>query len=203
MNEKFFSLDQEKQERIINAALKEFGQKGFQKASTNEIVKEAGISKGLLFHYFNNKKGLYLFLFDYAVDRLVERIFSNENQLMEDVFERFLQITIQKLHLFKKHPDLLDFLMTAMDDETIQYDLKNREMLEQAYQRVFAGIDYSRFKSGIDIEKALKVIFWTFQGFGEEEQENLKQLGIQHYDINRVKTRMEDYIQLLRQLFYE
>ena len=59
------SLSEEKQQRILNAALKEFAQKGYKNASTNQIVKEADISKGLLFHYFKNKKQLFLFLYDY------------------------------------------------------------------------------------------------------------------------------------------
>ena len=67
MNEKFFDLQREKQDRIINAALKIFAQNGYKHASTDVIVKEAGISKGLLFHYFSSKSGLYSFLFDYSV----------------------------------------------------------------------------------------------------------------------------------------
>ena len=66
INHKFFSLKPEKRERIINAALKEFAKNGYDKASTNEIVKESGISKGSLFNYFISKKELYLFLLDYA-----------------------------------------------------------------------------------------------------------------------------------------
>ena len=50
MFSKFLNLELEKQDRIINAAIKEFAQKGYDKASTNEIVKEAGISKGLLYN---------------------------------------------------------------------------------------------------------------------------------------------------------
>ena len=50
MNNKFFDLKKEKQDRMINAALKVFAIYGFNKASTDDIVKEAGISKGLLFH---------------------------------------------------------------------------------------------------------------------------------------------------------
>ena len=46
------NLKKEKQDRMINAALKVFAMNGYQKASTDDIVKEAGISKGLLFHYF-------------------------------------------------------------------------------------------------------------------------------------------------------
>ena len=67
MNEKFFDLKKEKQDRMINAALKVFALKGYEHASTDDIVKEAGISKGLLFHYFISKLGLYSFIYDYSV----------------------------------------------------------------------------------------------------------------------------------------
>ena len=69
MNDKFFDLKQEKQDRMINASLKIFSRGGYRHASTDEIVKEAGISKGLLFHYFGSKLGLYGFLFDYSADK--------------------------------------------------------------------------------------------------------------------------------------
>ena len=55
MNAKFFDLKQEKQDRMVNAALKVFALNGYQHASTDDIVKEAHISKGLLFHYFDSK----------------------------------------------------------------------------------------------------------------------------------------------------
>ena len=55
MNEKFFDLKKEKQDRMINAALKVFALHGYRHACTDDIVKEAAISKGLLFHYFGSK----------------------------------------------------------------------------------------------------------------------------------------------------
>ena len=58
MNEKFFDLKKEKQDRMINAALKVFALNGYRHASTDDIVREAAISKGLLFHYFENKLGV-------------------------------------------------------------------------------------------------------------------------------------------------
>ena len=59
MNDKFFDLKREKQDRMINASLKVFAENGYRHASTDVIVKDAGISKGLLFHYFTSKMGLY------------------------------------------------------------------------------------------------------------------------------------------------
>ena len=67
MNEKFFDLKKEKQDRMINAALKVFALNGYRHASTDDIVREAAISKGLLFHYFENKLGVYAFVYDYSV----------------------------------------------------------------------------------------------------------------------------------------
>lgn len=46
-------------EKIIKAAMKEFGTKGYVGASLNNIC-ESGISKGLLYHNFENKDAIYL-----------------------------------------------------------------------------------------------------------------------------------------------
>jgi len=64
----FLKLEPKKREQILNAAINEFAQKDYKNASTNEIVKKAGISKGLIFHYFKNKKQLYIFLYDYLIE---------------------------------------------------------------------------------------------------------------------------------------
>ena len=64
---------------MINAALKIFAENGFRRASTDEMVKEAGISKGLLFHYFISKTGLYQFVFDYSVKYLTMEMTSAVN----------------------------------------------------------------------------------------------------------------------------
>ena len=68
MNERFYSLSQDKQQRIINAAYKVFALNSYKKAPMSEIANEAEISKALLFHYFRNKKDLYLYLWDNAAD---------------------------------------------------------------------------------------------------------------------------------------
>ena len=78
MNEKFFDLKKEKQDRMINGALKVFAASGYAHASTDEIVKEAGISKGLLFHYFISKLGLYTFVYDYSVRYLLLELSTHE-----------------------------------------------------------------------------------------------------------------------------
>ena len=53
MNGKFFTLPEEKQKRIINAAYVVFAGSSYQKASMSRIAAAGGISKSLLFHYFH------------------------------------------------------------------------------------------------------------------------------------------------------
>jgi AcrR family transcriptional regulator len=68
MNNKFYNLPQDRQKQIINGALKVFSASSYHQASTIDIAREAGVSKGLLFHYFNNKKELYLYLYEYCIN---------------------------------------------------------------------------------------------------------------------------------------
>ena len=98
MNEKFFDLKQEKQDRMINAALKIFAKNGYKHASTDEIVAEASISKGLLFHYFGSKQGLYDFLYDYSVRFLMLETKSLVPETETDYF-RIMKLLEQMLFL--------------------------------------------------------------------------------------------------------
>lgn len=66
--ENFERLPFEKRKRIIDVCIEEFGDKGYTNASTNTIVKNAGISKGTLFNYFDNKK---IFFFLYLIIQLI------------------------------------------------------------------------------------------------------------------------------------
>ena len=89
INEKFYTLPKEKQQNIINAGLEVFSKNEYKKASTDEMAAKAGISKGLLFHYFKNKKTFYFFLFEYAIN-LLEDLLQKSNITEEMDFFRLL-----------------------------------------------------------------------------------------------------------------
>lgn len=74
MNEKFFSLPEEKQQKIIKAGYRVFSRISYKKSPMSEIADAAGISKSLLFHYFTNKKELYLFLWETCAEITVKQL---------------------------------------------------------------------------------------------------------------------------------
>ncbi len=56
----FLNLSKEEQDQVMEAALDEFSQKNYDSASINQIIQNAGISKGSMYHYFQNKEDLYM-----------------------------------------------------------------------------------------------------------------------------------------------
>lgn len=60
----FLNLPEEKQERILTAAVKEFGQRNVREANLSNIISDAGISRGSIYQYFSNKDDLYVYVFD-------------------------------------------------------------------------------------------------------------------------------------------
>ena len=63
-------LQEQRKAALLNAALREFAEYGYEQASTNRIAKEAGLSKPLMFHYVGNKQQLFLFVYEYFFDLL-------------------------------------------------------------------------------------------------------------------------------------
>lgn len=86
INEKFYELEKEKQDKIINAAIEVFAKNDYKNAVTEEIAYKAGISKGLLFYYFKNKKTLYLFLIDNIIKIIEKRIKKDKITQIKDFF---------------------------------------------------------------------------------------------------------------------
>lgn len=120
MNEKFFDLKKEKQDRMINAALKIFAQNGYAHASTDDIVKEAGISKGLLFHYFGNKIGLYSFIYDYSVRYVCLEMTSTVDKSDNDYFSLLIQFRLSEMNVMKTYPYMVAFLLKANHENVIE-----------------------------------------------------------------------------------
>jgi AcrR family transcriptional regulator len=111
MDERFFDLKKEKQDRILNAAMKVFAANGYKYGSTEQIVKEAGISKGLLFHYFGTKQELYLFLYDYSVRVLqleMRRDLGTEDDDLFAAWDRYMKALSGTMGQYPFLPAFLD-----------------------------------------------------------------------------------------------
>lgn len=202
----FHALQKEKQDRILNAALAEFAKQGYEKASTNEIVREAGISKGSLFRYFPTKKNLYLYLYDTMSDVMVKDFYSMKTTPEKDIFRIMRQASLIKLELYRKYPDLYKFLLSAHFEENreIREELDKRTavLTEDSYVRLFGGMDTSRFRPDLDAKTAFQIILWSLEGLAKKIEAERDLKNIDEDGFKAVIDEMDDYLKVLEKLFY-
>lgn len=171
MNEKFFDLAREKQDRMINAALKVFALNGYRHAGTDDIVREAAISKGLLFHYFGSKLGVYAFVYDYSVRYLLLELSRTVDTEETDLFTLMQQVETGKLHAMCGYPYLQPFLNRAQAEnvsEALLATEESRQRLEEAYEALYAKADLSGYASEEDVRKLRKMLELTIRGLMNE-----------------------------------
>ncbi|HTS92110.1 MAG TPA: TetR/AcrR family transcriptional regulator [Stellaceae bacterium] len=68
--------DSEKRRQIIDGARAAFLARGFDAASMGEIAREAGVSKGTLYAYFDSKEALFQAIVYEQCQRQAERLFE-------------------------------------------------------------------------------------------------------------------------------
>lgn len=171
MNGKFFDLKKEKQDRMINAILKVFAMEGYRHASTDEIVKEAGISKGLLFHYFESKLGAYTFVYDYSVRFVILELRATLNTSETDLFELMKQIEQARLQAMWGYPYMQQFLNRSMSENVSEALLAiedKRNMLTETYAKILSQADFSRLPEGVDGEMLYRMMDFAIKGLMAE-----------------------------------
>lgn len=200
MNEKFFKLPQERQRQIINGGLKVFSQSSYYQTSTLEIAKEAGISKGLLFHYFKNKKELYLFLYEYCVNLVFGELEKNRNNKERDFFQLLLQSQRLKCQLMKEYRYLYEFIVKVYleTDQEVIGDIArfSKPLIDGNYKNFFERIDREKFREGVDIPLLFQSLQWCADGFMRSALRSDKSIDEIDLEFTRV-------LELYKQNFYK
>lgn len=171
MNDKFFDLKREKQDCMINAGLKVFAKSGYRHATTDEIVKEAGISKGLLFHYFENKVGVYVFLMDYSVRFLLLELSHYVKKDTTGFFEICRQIEYGKLQVLKNYPYMQAFLDKAFEEICLEA-LEECEEQKNAYsgkiEEYYSQVDEKEYSGKITLQQMRNLWGYVVKGITNE-----------------------------------
>lgn len=135
-------LPPEKRDAVLQAGIAEFSQRMFADASTDTITQGAGISKGLLFHYFGSKKAFYLYCLQTALERLTAAQPAPE---ADDFFGILFFVMDQKIRLCRDFPNETLMVNLAARDasaavSTEKQALFSRYLAEttQASQRVLS-----------------------------------------------------------------
>ena len=198
--EKQIEMSEEKQQPVIEAALKCFGKHGYKKASMGDIAKSSGVSKPMLFHYFGTKRDLYLYLSEYVRTVMVDAYKRNKIDVCDDLFERITVASRMKMGILEKYPDLLKFIISMFeetDEEVIDITKKIMPEAQQfSYDLVVKKEDAVKFKESVDIDAVMRLMFLMAEGYAHEMSDGRCELG-------KITEELEKTVQMLKNNLYK
>ncbi len=202
MSERFKELPEEKQLSILRAATEVFAKYEYKKASTDLIAAKAGVSKGLLFYYFYNKKDLYLTVFEYVKQSTRDSVTDPRLLEITDFFELISYASVKKLKMLAENPYMVQFAMRSFysDKEEISDDLKGniRREFEQSYIKYFNKIDLSKFKEDVNPFTIYKMMIWLADGYLHELQMNNEAICLDAF-----KTAFKNWSNMFKRIAYK
>lgn len=202
------NIPKDKEELIYEVSLKEFAEKGYELASTNNIVKECGFSKGTLFNYVKNKRNLYIFVVEKTLNDIGITIEEELNIKSTDIFEKIKEIQKIKLNIFLKYPNenklIIQAFTEADEDIKDKFSIKYEKYSKMFFELMTTNVDYSRFKDGIDIEMTLSTILLTMNGLSEKISRKYKNNQEQMIkDLEEIIKESNKYLNFIKELVYK
>ncbi len=206
MDKRFEHIDieNEKVYKIVNSAFKVFSNNDLEKASTNMVVAQAGISRGLLYHYFKDKQELFDFLVYFSVKIVVVDLKEKIDWNDSDFINRLRQALIIKVEQILRFPYMLEFF-------TKYADKLSKSSINTQTEEFFPGIrdkfynynlDFSQVKEGVDVEKMVNVIKYSLKGIIQKHLDTSR-ISSKNFEKEPLINEIDEYISFFREQFYK
>jgi len=196
MNDKFFDLAREKQDRMINGAVEVFAKNGYKHASTDDMVKTVGVSKGLWFHYFGSKEGIYVFVYDYCVKYMLLELSTIVDENETNYFDLMLQIAKTKVKVGQTYPYLTIFLEEAAhepEQALVAKTAASRQIYEERLDAYLKPAEIVNVPDKGRRERIKKMLEYSISGI-------IRDKTAQAADADVIFREIKAYIDLMRDM---
>jgi AcrR family transcriptional regulator len=202
--ETFFNLSEEKQENVMRAAINEFSKHGFEKGNIGNIAKAAGVAKGSMYQYFENKRELFLYSVRWSTDFLMKKykkylVFADKEL---NVFDYLYKTSKTIMLQMREERELIIFIQDvflgkyqSLMDESMEYMLKVSD--EYTLLLIRQGKENGYIRKDIDDKMLSLFISGVSYKFKEYIMNKARRLGediidepFEVYD-NELKTMLE------------
>jgi len=197
--ETFFNLTDEKRQKIIDIAIKEFSENVYNAASISKIVRKAEISKGSFYNYFINKKDLYRYLIELATE---EKLKSLEGIPAPDPNAQFFDYMrwqfLSTVNFEIRSPHLARITYRAFIEEIpfpeMTEELRRRGTTQFFKQLIAQGLIHGDVAPWIDPDMAAFIFESVFYQFGRYF---IRRLDLEEDDFKNNQIHNDDKAQQL------
>ena len=159
---------EKRQSQIMEAAMKVITHKGFSNARIDDIVNEAGLSKGAIYHHYEGKKDLFLALIDHWETQTFPDFYSRNGKersasdTLRDFSEEIIKVFKTRSYVFQVE---VEFWSLANQDDEIRK--RSQELYEKIINLfelvIIKGIREKEFMK-VDTRITAIYILSVFQG---------------------------------------
>jgi len=166
----FENLPDEKRERVLTEATREFADHGYHQASVNRIVSRLGIAKGSLFKYFGNKEGLFNYLFGHAVAEFKRPLKDIRDNGSGDFFDRIEASFLASGAFIDAHPHIYRIYLKMLFNENFPLRVKFLGEIRKAHAKYLGklvqdGLDSGQLKADLDKEMTVFILHSVLDRF--------------------------------------
>lgn len=153
----------DKRQRILDAALKVFAERGFYNAKVSEVARAAGVADGTIYLYFENKDDLLIQLFEDRMEYIIRRLSDELERSQGTPLDRIRSLIHLHVDLATHDPDLAEFITVELRQSgKFIREYENPQFVE--YLRVLRDIieDGQRtgyIRTGLDSRLLVRAIF--------------------------------------------
>ena len=153
----------DKRQRILDAALKVFAERGFYNAKVSEVARAAGVADGTIYLYFENKDDLLIQLFEDRMEYIIRRLNHELERTQGTPLEKIRSLIHLHVDLAIHDPDLAEFITVELrqsgkfvreyeNPQFVQYLRTLRDIIEE-------GQRTGSIRTGLDSRLLVRAIF--------------------------------------------
>lgn len=207
----FFNLPDEKRQKFVDISIAEFAAHDYSSASITKIVATANIAKGSVYQYFKDKKGLYLYLIEFATEEKLTFLKNVEQPESASFFDHLRWLFRVSARFDFEHPMLSQLVYRArygalpFRDEVLEQTKKaSSDYIQQLVER---GIAQGDINSEVEPDLATYMVNTLANEVGsliltrlDIDPQRLAEEGpIADVNMNVVEQTFDDLIQVLEQ----
>jgi AcrR family transcriptional regulator len=142
--EQFEKMRADRKAEILEAALNVFAEEGYHSASIAKVSKRAGVSKGLLYNYFESKQELLQVLLHEIMDKQFEYVQNLvEDGVSDESITKLIHHTVQLLKEDPKHWKL--YFLMAIQPDVFEIIIEDRKEQMTTYMQKYVEYFSSRY----------------------------------------------------------
>ncbi len=158
----------EKKNRIVQAGYELFAEKGYINTNTAEIAKKAGVSVGLVYGYFTDKKDILLEVLDIYINNVFAPVLDTFEGLSAPLdIEKIINLIVDKTVELHKNNALIHETLHSMT--YIDEGIKNKFLLleDNMTEKIVLSLKKAGYNPA-DLKEKVHLAIETIQSYAHE-----------------------------------